>query len=148
MWDKQEIILEKRNLLKIKTMKQKLSSFIIAIGLSLSMISCRQESEVAAYNVSQAAHNFEVNRRVVFYNGITGEYMLTIEGLLSLTENGKRLEVIVKTGPREYKKHYLGLSDNVTYFCEQIESVHADPYHYRVVFRPTTIVPDIEMKTP
>lgn len=110
------------------------------------MIGCRQESEVAAYNVSQAAHNFEVNRRVVFYNGITGEYILTIEGLLSVTKENSQLSVIVKTGPKQYKKHYLGISDNVTWFCEQIESVGADPYHYRVVFRPKTIIPDIEVK--
>lgn len=122
-------------------------TFIITIITAVSLSSCDQESERAAYNVSQAAHNFEVNRRVVFYNGITGDYILTIEGLLSVTQDGKQLSVIVKTGPSEYKKHYLGLSDNVTYFCEQIESVKADPYHYRVVFRPTTVIPDIEVKT-
>ena len=123
----------------------------LAIALSsiaaLALSSCSQESEVAAYNVSQAAHNFEVNRRVVFYNGITGEYILTVEGLLSVaTESEKKLSVIVKTGPSEYKKHYLGISDNVTWFCEQIDTVKADPFHYRVVFRPPTIVPDIEIK--
>lgn len=121
---------------------------LIAISLfALSgLTGCQQESDVAAYNVSQAAHNFEVNRRVVFYNGITGEYILTIEGLLSVTREDDKLSVIVKTGPREYKKHYLGVSDNVTWFCEQIDSVQADPYHYRVVFRPTTIIPDVEVK--
>lgn len=119
-----------------------------AIALTLLLTACQQESDVAAYNVSQAAHNFEVNRRVVFYNGITGEYILTVEGLLSVTvEADKKLSVIVKTGPNEYKKHYLGISDNVTWFCEQIETVKADPFHYRVVFRPTTIIPDIQVKT-
>lgn len=125
----------------------KTSLYILLITLAFTLSACQQESEVAAYNVSQAAHNFEVNRRCVFYNGITGEYILTIEGLLSVTEEGKKLSVIVKTGPTQYKKHYLGLSDNVTYFCEQIESVHSDPYHYRVVFRPATIVPDLEIQT-
>jgi len=98
----------------------------IAIALLMSLASCKQESDVASFNVSEAAHNFEVNRRAIFYNGITGEYMLTIEGLLSVKENGNRLEVIVKTGPKEYKKHYLGLSDNVTYFVEQLEPVQSD----------------------
>lgn len=121
--------------------------YIFLCALAMFVLAC-QESETASANVSVAAHNFEVNRRAVFYNGITGEYILTIEGLLSVKESStqNRLEVIVKTGPREYKKHYLGLSDNVTYFVEQIESVKADPYHYRVVFRPAAIVPDIEIK--
>jgi len=119
----------------------------IALASVLALASCQQESEVAAYNVSQAAHNFEVNRRVVFYNGITGEYILTIEGLLSVTPEDGKLSVIVKTGPSSYKKHYLGVSDNVTWFCEQIDPVTADPFHYRVIFRPTTIIPDVEVRT-
>lgn len=120
-----------------------------ALAFALALTGCQQESDVAAYNVSQAAHNFEVNRRCIFFNGITGEYMLSIEGLLSVKESDtqERLEVIVKTGPNIYKKHYLGLSDNVSYFVEQLEPVAADPFHYRVVFRPTTIIPDVEVKT-
>ena len=121
----------------------------ITLICMLALTACMQESDTASFNVSAAAHNFEVNRRAVFYNGITGEYILTIEGLLSVTESNSqnRLEVIVKTGPRVYKKHYLGLSDNVSYFVEQLEPVVADPFHYRVTFRPTTIIPDIEVKT-
>lgn len=121
--------------------------YFLTILAIFALSSCSQESDVASYNVSASAHNFEVNRRAIFYNGITGEYILTIEGLLSVKENGNRLEVIVKTGAKEYKKHYLGLSDNVTYFVEQIESVSADPFHYRVIFRPATILPDVEIQT-
>ncbi len=122
---------------------------LATVAAFFSFASCSQESETASFNVSAAAHNFEVNRRAIFYNGITGEYILTIEGLLSVkeSETQKRLEVIVKTGPRTYKKHYLGLSDNVTYFVEQLEPVQADPFHYRVIFRPPTIIPDIEIQT-
>ena len=126
-------------------MNKKLS-IILAAATSIFLAGCVQESQTASYNVSQAAHNFEVNRRVVFYNGITGDYILTIEGLLSVTPEDGKLSVIVKTGPGQYKKHYLGVSDNVTWFCEQIESVPADPFHYRVVFRPTSIVPDVQLK--
>lgn len=122
-------------------------TFAAVIATMLTLASCTQESDTASFNVSAAAHNFEVNRRAIFYNGITGEYILVIEGLLSVTENGNRLEVIVKTGPKVYKKHYLGLSDNVTYFVEQLEPVEADPFHYRVIFRPPTLIPDLEVKT-
>jgi hypothetical protein len=123
------------------------TKYIMVVAAAVILSGCMQESERAAYNVSQAAHNFEVNRRVIFYNGITGEYILTIEGLLSVVPEIDRLSVIVKTGPSEYKKHYLGVSDNVTWFCEQIDSVKADPYRYRVIFRPKTIIPDIELQT-
>ncbi len=120
---------------------------LMVVGVAVVMSGCVYESERAAYNVSQAAHNFEVSRRVVFYNGITGEYILTIEGLLSVTPEDGKLAVIVKTGKGEYKKHYLGVSDNVTWFCEQIDSIAADPFRYRVIFRPATIIPSVELQT-
>lgn len=127
-------------------MKQNLIHIIAAALLAILTTSC-EESEVASMNVSTAAHRFEVNRRCIFYNGITGDYILTIEGKLSVVESAtqNRLEVIVKTGHEQYKKHYLGLSDNVSYFVEQLEPVVADPYHYKVVFRPATIIPDIDV---
>ena len=46
-----------------------------------------------------------------------------------------------------YKKHFLGLSDNVSYFVEQMEPIEEDPYHYKVIFKPEEIIPDIEMST-
>ena len=106
------------------------------------------DAHVASSNLSKAADNFEINRRIVFYNGITGEYMLSVEGLCSLgsaTET-KAVTVTCKTGPSEYKKHFLGLSDNVTYFAEQVAAAQASQYQYRVVFKPLAIVPDIEIR--
>lgn len=84
----------------------------------------------------------------MFYNGITGEYLLEIQGLCSIGNDRTANEVSItcKVSPTEYKKHFLGISDNVTWFAEQIQSVSADPYHYRVVFKPSVIVPDIQIK--
>ncbi len=111
---------------------------------------CARKADVASQNLSEAADNFEISRRIVFYNGITGEYMLEITGLCSLGnyDSTGELSVTCQTGPNQFKKHFLGLSDNVTYFAEQIDSAPADPYRYRVIFRPTTIIPDIELDTP
>ncbi len=109
---------------------------------------CPEDAEVASHNLSKKADNFELNRRVVFYNGITGDYVLSIEGRLSLKvdSRSKQLEVTVKTGESAYKKHFLGLSDNVTYFCEQLGAADVSVYHYRVNFKPRTILPDIKVK--
>lgn len=91
---------------------------------------------------------FHVLRRVVFYNGITDSYMLTIEGFCSLGNYDKvgQLTVTCKVGNDEYKKHFLGLSDNVTYFVEQLESKNVSDDHYEVIFKPSTIIPDIRVK--
>lgn len=105
------------------------------------------DANIASHNLSKAADNFEINRRIVFYNGINGEYMLTIEGLCSQENLQKQLTVTCKTGKQEYKKHFLGLSDNVTYFSEQLEPAKTNVYNYRVIFKPEAIVPDLELKT-
>jgi hypothetical protein len=108
------------------------------------------EADVASSNVSKAADQFEVDRRIVFYNGITNEYILVIEGKCSLGnfDDVGELSVTCKTGHDQYKKHFLGLSDNVTYFAEQIGSIGASGYQYRVIFRPAQIIPDIEVDLP
>ena len=98
-------------------------------------------------NLSKAADNFEINRRIVFYNGITDSYILTIEGRCSVeTTAAKSFQVTCKTGQSEFKKHFLGLSDNVTYFAEQLQGIDVSAYHYRVVFKPQSIVPDIDIR--
>lgn len=120
----------------------------IVIPFALSALTgCDTPANVASRNIALAAENFEVSRRIVFFNGITDSYLLSIEGLCSIDVQGaqNQLEVTCKTGPDEFKKHHLGLADNVAYFSEQIQSVKADSYHYRVVFRPQTVVPSISM---
>jgi hypothetical protein len=110
---------------------------------------CGTDAEVASYNLSISADMFEINRRVVFYNGITGDYILSVEGRCSIKADraDNQLELTCKTGPSEYKKHFLGLSDNVTYFAEQLEPGKVDVYRYRVIFKPELIVPDIDLRT-
>lgn len=121
-------------------------AFVILASIGLAACS---DAEIARSNLSRAADQFEINRRIVFYNGITTDYILSIEGLCSLggAESLKdAVTVTCKTGPGTYKKHYLGLSDNVTYFAEQIDAAPANTYHYRVIFKPSVIVPSIDLK--
>jgi len=114
--------------------------------LIVMLFSGCDDAKIASKNLSKAADNFEINRRVVFYNGITNEYMLSIEGRCALENLTNRLAVTCKIGEDNYKKHFLGLSDNVTYFEEQLESVNVNTYHYRVTFKPQVIVPDVDFK--
>lgn len=119
-----------------------------ALAALAALSGCSSDADVASHNLSKAADQFQVSRRVVFYNGITDSYMLTIEGRCSLGNNDSagQLTVTCKTGPSQYKKHFLGLSDNVTYFVEQLEGADVSAYHYRVVFKPQSILPDIDFR--
>ena len=116
--------------------------FIAIVGLT----GCT-DADVASRNLSKSADQFEINRRVVFYNGISGEYILVVEGFCSLgnTDPAGKLTVTCKTGEKSYKKHFLGLSDNVTYFAEQVSSKDVSTSHYKVIFKPKAIIPDIDL---
>ena len=118
------------------------------VVLLLGVLAACSDADVVSRNLSKSADMFEVNRRVVFYNGITDTYMLTIEGRCSLGnyDNNKYLSVTCKVGDEEYKKHFLGLSDNVTYFVEQLEPLDVSVYHYRVVFKPQVVLPDVDFR--
>jgi hypothetical protein len=118
----------------------------LLIAPLLLLGACERDADVASYNLSRAADMFEIDRRVVFYNGITSEYILNIEGRCSIKDELKQLEVTCKVGPDAFKKHFLGLSDNVTYFAEQMQAKDVSVYHYRVVFKPQTIIPDIDVR--
>jgi hypothetical protein len=124
-----------------------MKKLLLILALSVFLSAC-SDADTASYNLSKAADQFEINRRIVFYNGITGEYMLTIEGLCSLgnDDSAGELTVTCKTGEAQYKKHFLGLSDNVTYFVEQVDGANVSAYHYKVIFKPAAIIPDIDLK--
>lgn len=125
-----------------------MKTILIAAALTAALAGCSSDADVASRNMSKAADNFEVNRRVVFYNGITGDYVLTIEGLCSLGNYDTKREVTItcKTGPGVYKKHFLGISDNVTFFVEQREPLPAGTSHYVVNFKPSAILPDVRLR--
>jgi hypothetical protein len=128
-------------------MKKTFALFAVFSMLLLMGTGCT-DADVASHNLSKAADQFEIDRRIVFYNGITGDYMLSIEGKCSLGnyDTSTQLTVTCKTEENDYKKHFLGLSDNVTYFVEQIDGENVDIYHYRVIFKPSTIIPNIDIE--
>jgi hypothetical protein len=129
-----------------ETMKTAQLIFILAIFL---FAGCSTDADIASYNLSKSAYLFELNRWVVFYNVITNDYILSVEGRCSINVDGmdNQLELTCKTGPSTYKKHFLGLSDNVTYFAEQLEPAAVDVYRYRVIFKPASILPNVDLST-
>lgn len=105
------------------------------------------DADIASANLSKAADNFEIARRVVFYNGITGEYILSVQGLCSVSNNGRSVSFTCKNDKGKFVKHMLGLSDNVTYFSEQLSAQDVSVYQYRVTFKPDAIVPDFNIRS-
>lgn len=117
---------------------------IALVAGAMLLTGCVDEAEVAEHNLTKSADNFGVLRRIVFVNGITDEYLLEIQGVCSIEHEGSQIETLCKT-PGGYKKHIMGLSDNVTYVVEQLSDEDVSGDHYKIVFRPQTIVPDVDL---
>ena len=120
-----------------------LSALIFVV---ITMFSCEGDAVVASRNLSKDADMFRIYRRVVFYNGITDAYILQIEGYCSLDiEANGVLKVTVKADDGTFMKHYLGISDNVTYFVEQLHPAEVSDSRYKVIFKPSLIIPLVEL---
>lgn len=124
-----------------------LTLLLLAFAYLLTGCTSTSDAQNASHNLSAAADQFEIQRQIIFYNGITGDYMLTIEGRCSIDASSNQLEVTCKVGPNEYTKDFLGLSDNVTYVAHQLKAVDVSVYHYRMTLKPETILPDIRVET-
>lgn len=105
------------------------------------------DADVAGKNLSKAAEQFEIERRIVVINGITDKYLLQVEGKCSIeadTGVPGTMSVTCKTGKKEFKKHYVVLSDNVTVMVEQTDGASVSTSRYRVIFKPEAIVPNFD----
>ena len=134
----------KRMTLKMKRMTLSLLSLLVLAMVMLA--SCSRDAKIASHNLSEAADDFQLDRRIIFFNGITDKYLLTITGKCSIEDQRNQLEVTCKVGENQYKKHFLGLSDNVSYLVEQLNAKGVSVYHYSIVFKPQSIIPDVKLK--
>jgi uncharacterized lipoprotein YajG len=127
-------------------MKKRLS-MLLAIGIILSSAvvfsGCEDESIRVNENITQQAQNFNVYRRVTVINCIKGDTLFTMEGLMNIEADtkDKQLEIIVETDKGKYKKHFIGLSDNVTYTVEDISGSQVSKYHYEINYNPKMWIP-------
>lgn len=131
-------------------MKRSLTMLALLAFITVGATGCfggPSNADVAAKNLSTEAEQFHVARKIIFYNGITDKYMYEIDGFCSIDVAGaglKALAVTCKTGPSEYTKSYLGLSDNVSYMVQQVQGVSVSTYHYEVIFKPEAIIPNFD----
>lgn len=125
---------------------KKILVLLVVVAIAITSIGCENDAYIASQNLSEAADQFEIYRRVVFYNGITDEYILMIEGYCSVEFYSDKFVVIVKTEEGQFMKHYLGRADNVFPFVEQLDPATVSSDRYRVTFKPTTVIPNIQME--
>jgi len=114
-----------------------------------ALTGCTSAADQASKNLSKAAENFEVPRRITGINGITDEVLFTVEGFCSYETDGSKLEAIclIDRASGEVERTTLHLSDNVTFVVTQTGSAKVDLFRPRVIFRPETVVPNFDLST-
>lgn len=124
-------------------MKKSILLLLIMVIVIGSLASCTAAGNVN-HNLSQAADNFEVARKITVYNARTDLVVMEMEGYMSITNNAtNELVVTCKTGGGEYKKNYVYLNEYVIYVVEDITGTTTDPYHYKVKFYGA--MPDVDI---
>lgn len=124
-------------------MKKIVALMLAVICFCTCLVGCTEADNVN-HNLSQAADNFQVTRKITVYNARTDLIIMEMEGAMSLSNNTtNELVVTCMTGPNQYKKNYIYLNDYVIYVVEDITGTVTDPYHYKIHFY--TALPDIDI---
>ncbi len=132
--------------LKGSDMKRKAIALVVA-ATALALTGCTSAADTANSNLSKAAENFEVPRRLIGINGITDNVLFAVEGFCSYEIAGDAYEVICKQPDGTVERTTMGKSDNVTMLVTQLGGVDADMFRSRVIFRPETIIPNFDLST-
>lgn len=127
--------------------KKAIIATIFASSLVLS--GCASAADRSNYNLSRAAENFEVPRRIVGVNTFTGSALFSVEGYCSYEKQDDTFEAIclVDRESGEVERVTMHLSDNVTFISTQLSGVKVDAFRPRVIFRPEAIVPNFDLST-
>lgn len=132
-------------------MKKKfLSVFLIcALGIGcFTGCSFEDEADVASYNLSKEADNFNIYREIKVLNCQSDEVLLEFEGWCSINHDGadNQLEITYRVGENQYYKDFVGLNDRVTYLVTQVDGADVDKYHYEWTYHSKGDLIPIEIK--
>lgn len=124
-------------------MKKRLLLVVLLLGLVVIFTGCETEASRVSYNLSQEADNFNDVRQITVINCLKGDVLFQMTGKISITADvaDNQLEVLVEDENGDYKKHFIGLSDNVTYVVEDITSGDVSKYKYTLNFNPNMWIP-------
>ena len=124
-------------------MKKIMMAMAIIAMVAIVMVGCDRQADRVSYNLSQEADNFNVVRQLTVINCIQGDVIFQMTGKMSIKADtpDNQLEVVVEDEAGNYQKHFIGLSDNVTYTVEQKRFKDVDNYKYTLNFNPKMWLP-------
>lgn len=130
---------------------KKIVVLIVVAVMGTIAVGCQSNADKVSKNLSTECEKFNCQRRIVGVNGITDKVEFMVVGRCSIEGNGlgnlNALMIVCKQGPGNYKKHYVGMSDNMFFVSTQLEGLNVSEYHTEIVLKPQNIVPDFDLQT-
>ena len=123
-------------------MKKKVLALLLSVSTMFAFSGCSEASKVS-HNLSLEADNFNDVLQVTVINCLQGDVLFQMTGKMSITADtsDNQLEVVVEDEKGEYKKHFIGLSDNVTQVVEDITAGDVSKNKYTLNFNPEMWIP-------
>jgi hypothetical protein len=120
---------------------KKIYALVLAIIMVMSLVSGCRQSDRVSYNLSKEADSFNVIRQLTVINCIQGDVLFQMTGKISIEQASEQLEITVEDENGNYQKHFVGLSDNVTYVVEDLRASDVSNYKYTLNFNPEMWIP-------
>lgn len=118
---------------------------VTALAAVALLSGCSSDAKTASENISKAADQFEVQRRIVGVNTRTDKYLFYVEGRCSIERAGD-LIVTCRQGPNDYRKHFIGQANDVAWVSTQLDGIDVSVYHTRIVVKPEGLIPEIDLQ--
>ena len=125
-------------------MKKRIVAAVLLLIFMFGLVGCGTEASRVEYNLTKEADNFNVVRQLTVINCLQGDVLFQMTGKMSITADveDNQLEIIVEDDGT-YVKHFVGLSDNVTYVIEDLNlgDNAVSKYRYTLNFNPNMWIP-------
>ncbi len=131
----------------MKNTRYVIGGVFLAVLLTAASPGCTSDADMASENLSTAAEQFEVQRRITVVNPFSDKVVFEVEGRCSIEPSNKQLVAICKHGPDDFRKHHTGVGDNGMWSSFQMDPVDVDVYHTRLIVKPETVLPDYDLET-
>lgn len=126
-------------------MKRKILTAFGGLLLTAAILTGCSEAARVEYNLTEEADNFNVVRQLTVINCLQGDVLFQMTGKMSIKADtsDNQLEIIVENDEGTYAKHFVGLSDNVTYTIEDLNlgENEVEKYKYTLNFNPKMWIP-------
>lgn len=130
-------------------MKKRIIAILTVVMAAVGLVACSEASRVES-NLTKEADNFNVARQLTVINCLQGDVLFQMTGKMSIKADvdDNQLEIVVENDDGNYTKHFVGLSDNVTYTIEDLNlgSNDVEKYKYTLNFNPKMWLP-VEFET-